>query len=109
MVLVTVLPRRFFLAFILPHHPLRVTHYHGSWLAAIGGIFVFIFLAGRLRYSWLLLLLVVALGFTAFIAFPSHVPVKLCHPKDHAHLSLHLVSWQQAAGCLQAFPRFRDD
>src|SRR5260370_39916336 len=107
MVLVTVLPRRFFLAFILPHHPLRVTHYHGSWLAAIGGIFVFIFLAGRLRYRELLLLLGRALGFTAVIAFPSQGAVQLSHAKDQGDLSLPLPSCNTAARPLPAYPRLR--
>ena len=85
---------------------LMFSYSNGSWLAAIGGIFVFIFLAGRLRYSVLLLLLVVALGFTAFIAFPSQVAVQLSHAKDQGDLSLHLASWQTAARVLQAYPLF---
>ena len=85
---------------------LMFTYSNGSWLAAIGGLFVFMFLAGRLRYSVVLFLLVVALGVTAFIAFPSQIAVQLSHAKDQGDLSLHLATWQTATRVLQAYPLF---
>ena len=85
---------------------LMFTYSTGSWLSALGGIFVFMFLAGRLRYSMLLLLLAAALGVAAFIVFPSQIAVQLSHAKDQSDLSLHLATWRTAARVLQAYPLF---
>jgi len=85
---------------------LMFTYSNGSWLAVLGGIFVFIFLVGRARYSVLLLSLIMALVVIAFIVFPSQVSLQLSRAKDQGDLSLHLGSWQTATRVTEAYPLF---
>jgi O-antigen ligase len=85
---------------------LMFTYSTGSWMAAIVGIFVFIFLAGRLHYSLLLSLLIVGVGVLAVVLFPAQINAQLTHARDQGDLSLHLATWQTAARVTEAYPVF---
>ncbi len=85
---------------------LMFTYSNGSWLAALTGLLVFMFLVGRVRYSVLLLLLVTALAVVALTVFPSFVAVQLARARDQGDLSLHLGAWQTAMRVIAAYPLF---
>ena len=85
---------------------LMFTYSNGSWIAALTGLLVFIFLVGRVHYSVLLLLLVTALAVVALTVFPSLVAVQLSRIQDQGNLSLHLGAWQTAMRVIAAYPLF---
>ena len=85
---------------------LMFTYSNGSWMATLAGIFAFMFLMGRLRYSVLLFLLIMALAVIGFTLFPSQLAIQLSHAKDQGDLSLHLGAWQTAARVALAYPLF---
>ncbi len=82
------------------------TYSNGSWIAALTGLLVFMFLAGRVRYSILLGTLVAALGVIAFTVFAPQVALQLARARNQGDLSLHLASWQTAIHVIAAFPLF---
>lgn len=82
------------------------TYSTGSWVAVLAGTGVFIFLAARIRYSMLLLLLVTLLAGIAFALFPSQIDAQLQHATDQGDLANHLGTWQTAAGVIEAYPLF---
>jgi O-antigen ligase len=89
---------------ILP--ALMFTYSTGSWLATFVGVLVFMLLVGRVRYSLLLLLVVVALGVIALTIFPTQISAQLAHARDQGDFSLHVGDWLTALQVIQAYPIF---
>ncbi len=85
---------------------LMFTYSNGSWIAALAGVLIFLFLVGRMRYSVLLTLLIVSLTGIALIFFPARIAIQLAHAKDQGDLSLHLGAWATAFRVLMAYPLF---
>ena len=85
---------------------LMFTYSNGSWAATLAGLFAFMFLVGRLRYSVLLFALVAILGAIAFTVFPAQIATQLAHARDQGDISLHFATWQTAARVMLAYPLF---
>ncbi len=82
------------------------TYSNGSWIAALTGLVVFMFLVGRVRYSILLFLLFAVLAVIASTVFAPQIAIQLAHAKNQGDLSLHLATWQTAIHVIAAFPLF---
>jgi O-antigen ligase len=85
---------------------LTFTYSTGSWLATFVGILVFMFLVGRVRYSLLLFLSIVALAMIALTIFPTQIAAQLTHARDQGDFSLHIGDWLTALQVIQAYPLF---
>lgn len=82
------------------------TYSTGGWLGALVAIVIFVFLAGRIRNSLLIILSIVTLVVILFAAFPAQISAQLYHANEPGDLSLHLGSWQTAIRVIEAFPLF---
>jgi O-antigen ligase len=85
---------------------LMFTYSNGSWVATLAGLFAFLFLVGRPRYSVLMVVLVAALATIAFAVFPTQIEAQLAHARDQGDISLHFATWQTAAQVMFAYPLF---
>ena len=85
---------------------LMFTYSTGSWIAVLAGIVIFMFLVGRIRYSVLLLMLLVTLAKVAFTVFPAQIAVQLSHASNQSDLLDHLGTMQTAVRVIEAYPLF---
>lgn len=80
------------------------TYSTGGWLGTLAAIVIFMFLAGRIRTSLLILVSIVLLTVVLFAVFPMQISAQLYHANEPGDLSLHLGSWQTAIRVIAAFP-----
>ncbi len=85
---------------------LLFTYSTGAELGLLAGIVIFVFLAGSIRHSLLLLVSIAILAGLLLAVFPSQVAAQLYHTSAESSLSLHLASWQTAIRVIEAFPLF---
>jgi O-antigen ligase len=96
----------YLLQMILILMALMRTYSNGSWIAALTGLLIFMFLVGRVRYSVLLCMLVAALAVIALTVFAPQVAIQLARARNQGDLSLHLATWQTAMRVIAAYPVF---
>ncbi len=85
---------------------LMFTYSTASWIAVLVGIVVFMFLVGSIRYSVLLLMLVVTLAGIATTVFPAQIAVQLSHASNQSDQLDHLGTIQTAVQVIEAYPLF---
>jgi O-antigen ligase len=83
---------------------LLFTYSFGAWIGVLGGIVVFILLAGRSYYRILVPVFVVMIGVIAVNFFPTQVNLLIQHSSSPGELSLRLGAWQTAVNVIRAFP-----
>lgn len=83
---------------------LLFTYSSGAWVGALGGLVVFILLAGHRYYRILISVLMVFVGTIALTIFPAQVQLLLQHASTPGELSLRVGAWETAINIIKAFP-----
>jgi O-antigen ligase len=85
---------------------LACTYSTGSWAATVGGLVLFIVLAGRIKYSVLIVAALLLMAGMVVVLFPDQIAVQLSHSSDTSDTSLHLGGWETAIRVAEAYPLF---
>jgi O-antigen ligase len=83
---------------------LLFTYSNSGWIGAIAGLFIFMLVAGRIRYSLLVLSFILITTLMLLIFLSTEVNIQLQHALNPREVILRVGAWQTALQTIQAFP-----